>query len=284
MLHTPTLRPANLKDLNPLIQIIDGSAYVHRHLDWRPTLDWLGSQPFWLMENRGRIIAALAIPVEPVEPLWIRLFVVAHSMDPAEAFQSLLAAALPAAQRSETPATIAALALQDWMRLTLEQCGIPRRQDVIVLRWNPREAAHPVLPDGVQIRWMTVWDLPEVAAIDNQAFEDIWRCSFRSVEMSYASADYATVLTLDGKIAAFQTSGQTRQGAHLARLAVAPSQQGRHFGRLLVEDLLAEFTSRGLDHITVNTQSDNLISQTLYRSLGFEFTGERFPVHTKQVA
>lgn len=283
MVHTPIFRPANLQDLNPLVQLISGSAYVHRHLDWRPALHWLGSQPFWVMEYEGHIAAALAIPVEPVEPMWVRLFAVDYYLDPVEIFQILFSAALNTLQRSETPVTVAALALQNWMRQTLEQCGIPRHQDVVVLRWNPREAPRPILPDGVQIRWMTARDLPEVAAIDNQAFEDIWRCSYHSVELSFASADYATVLTLDGKIAGFQISGQTRQGAHLARLAIEPSQQGQHLGRLLVQDLLAEYTGRGFDHITVNTQSDNLISQALYRSQGFEFTGERFPVHTLQV-
>lgn len=283
MIQTPTYRPAELHDFQALVHFLDWSAYVHRHLDWRPTMEWLGTQPFWIMVQRDRIVAALAIPEEPGEPLWIRLFAVAGQVDPAEALQALLAAAGPSLRQIQPPGTITALALQDWMGLTLMKCGIPHRQDVIVLRWHPRDIQRPLLPDGIQIRSMHFTDLAEVARIDNAAFEDIWRCSVRSVEMSYQSADYASVLTLDGQIAGFQTSSQTQYGAHLARLAVSPLYQGKRFGRLLVEDMLAEYTDRGLFRITVNTQSDNLISQSLYQSLGFLPTGERFPVHAVQV-
>ena len=35
---------------------------------------------------------------------------------------------------------------------------------------------------------------------------------------------------------------------------------------------------RGLEVITVNTQSDNLASQKLYHGLGFRVYGRRYPV------
>ncbi|MEJ5226157.1 MAG: GNAT family N-acetyltransferase, partial [Anaerolineales bacterium] len=69
-------------------------------------------------------------------------------------------------------------------------------------------------------------------------------------------------------------------GAHLARLAVHPNAQQRGVGRALLADLIDKVSAHGLQRITVNTQGKNLVSQALYRKMGFVPSGESYPVFT----
>ena len=54
------LRPAVPSDHRQLTNLMHFSPYVHRHLDWRYPLDWIGASPFFVLENDGQISAALA--------------------------------------------------------------------------------------------------------------------------------------------------------------------------------------------------------------------------------
>jgi ribosomal protein S18 acetylase RimI-like enzyme len=74
------------------------------------------------------------------------------------------------------------------------------------------------------------------------------------------------------------TGGGTH--AHLARLAVHPSMQGRGTGKALLGDLFTSLTHSGISRLSVNTQSDNFGSLSLYQKMGFVRTGEQYPVYT----
>ncbi|MBP8165280.1 MAG: GNAT family N-acetyltransferase, partial [Anaerolineales bacterium] len=67
-------------------------------------------------------------------------------------------------------------------------------------------------------------------------------------------------------------------GAHLARLGVGKTAQGRGVGTALVNDLIQALGSMQINRLSVNTQSDNSISLALYKKMGFVRTGESFPV------
>jgi ribosomal protein S18 acetylase RimI-like enzyme len=54
--------------------------------------------------------------------------------------------------------------------------------------------------------------------------------------------------------------------------------QGRGVGSALVSDLIQSLDQNQLSRLTVNTQSDNLTSLSLYKKFGFMRTGEQFPV------
>ena len=48
-------RPATQDDRRQLDNLIHFEPHVHRHLDWRRPLDWIGHSPFWVAEKDGRI-------------------------------------------------------------------------------------------------------------------------------------------------------------------------------------------------------------------------------------
>jgi ribosomal protein S18 acetylase RimI-like enzyme len=66
---------------------------------------------------------------------------------------------------------------------------------------------------------------------------------------------------------------------HLARLAVHPEFQRMGIAYSLVYDLLRQFDQQGFWRVTVNTQSDNQPSLSLYKQFGFKRTGEEIPVY-----
>jgi ribosomal protein S18 acetylase RimI-like enzyme len=99
----------------------------------------------------------------------------------------------------------------------------------------------------------------------------------------FAQAPYATVAENESGVIGYQISTGGGQRAHLARLAVQPAVQGRGAGRALLSDLFRYITYAGISRLSVNTQSDNQVSLSLYQRMGFIRTGELYPVYTFDV-
>jgi ribosomal protein S18 acetylase RimI-like enzyme len=59
--------------------------------------------------------------------------------------------------------------------------------------------------------------------------------------------------------------------------------QGHGVGRALLSDLFNRITQNGIARLSVNTQSDNATSLSLYKKMGFQRTGEEYPVYTFKV-
>ena len=73
-------RRAVAEDHQEIASLMLHEANVHRHLDWRSPIDWLGSPEYWVLEQAGRVSAALACPAprrNSVKKLLLLLIVVA---------------------------------------------------------------------------------------------------------------------------------------------------------------------------------------------------------------
>jgi ribosomal protein S18 acetylase RimI-like enzyme len=97
-----------------------------------------------------------------------------------------------------------------------------------------------------------------------------------TLRRAFAQAYYATVAENESGIIGYQLSTGGGQRAHLARLAVHPAGQGKGVGRALLSDLFTYLTYRGIPRLSVNTQSDNRVSLSLYQRMGFVRTGEQY--------
>ena len=272
------LRQATITDLSRLSNFLTASPRLHRHLDWRPPLEWLGQQPFWLAEQDNLIGAALAIPADPPGIAWVRLFACAAGVNPIDAWEQLFNRCLedPAL---DTRTILPSLALSDWYASILRRSGFEHHQDIVGLEREVEfESANLTSNPDLFVRLMEPDDLPVVAAIDQAAFEPIWQNSLHQVEQSYEQAGIATVAEWDEGIVGFQISTINMFAAHLARLAVMPGLQGRKVGTTLLHDLVQRCRTDRLWQITINTQDDNYASLALYRKVGFKLSGEHFPV------
>jgi ribosomal protein S18 acetylase RimI-like enzyme len=272
------VRPARTSDQNRIANLIYFEPNIHRHLDWRTPLEWLGAPEYWVAEQEGQVLAALACPPDPENIAWVRLFVHSSLVPAQEAWRKLWQTAHEAlAHRPDT--TVAAIVLQGWFKELLLETGFRQQQEIVMLEHSLTAFEELPIPAGFSIRQMNFDDLPAVARLDAAAFAPLWQNSLKSLQHAFSQAGPASVaIAADGQIIGYQVSTKNPFGAHLARLAVHPILQGRNLGYVIVQELLRQLQQGGVRRLTVNTQSDNRASLALYRKIGFVPTGERYSV------
>jgi ribosomal protein S18 acetylase RimI-like enzyme len=275
------VRSADLNDHQQLSNLIFFETRLHRHLDWRSPLEWLGAPYYWALEEGRQITAALACPTEVDGIAWVRLFVYTGHWSPENAWGQLWDTAREAITH-DGGATVAAIAMQPWFQRVLADSNFENRQQIVMLEWHSQSWQSTKM-DGIRIRRMTEADIPTVTRVDNAAFEPLWHNSFDTLQRAFSQALVATVAESREGIIGYQLTTGHGQRAHLARLAVQPSLQGRGVGRALLSDLFAYLTRTGTTRLSVNTQSDNKVSLKLYNTMGFNRTGEEYPVYTFEV-
>jgi [ribosomal protein S18]-alanine N-acetyltransferase len=274
-----SVREAGQGDQQKLANLIHFEVHVHRHLDWKTPLDWIGDQPYLVAEAGKKMIAALACPPAPDDVAWIRLFAVSSEINIAEAWDLLWPAALERMRASRQVQTAAVIPLQRWFQNLLSASAFEQTHRVVMLSRDLLRGSLPPVPDGAGMRPMSLDDLHAVEAVDAAAFPKVWQHSLDCLEAAFRQAALASVVELEGRVVGYQISTATPLGGHLARLAVLPDLQGRKIGSVLVADVLSQFARRGAHTLTVNTQQDNLASLALYEKHGFIRTGEEYPVY-----
>jgi ribosomal protein S18 acetylase RimI-like enzyme len=272
------VRPADPSDHQQLSNLIFFESRLHRHLDWRSPLEWLGAPFYWALEEGGQITAALACPPERAGIAWVRLFVYTGRWSAQDAWGMIWPVARAEIARAGG-AKVAAIAIQPWFQELLAAGQFENRQQIVMLEWRYQPSAARDT-GGIQIRKMTETDLPEVEQTDAASFDPLWQNPLETIHKAFAQALYATVAENESGIIGYQLSTGSGQRAHLARLAVHPSVQGRGAGRALLSDLFRYLSYAGIPRLSVNTQSDNQVSLSMYQRMGFVRTGEEYPVYT----
>jgi ribosomal protein S18 acetylase RimI-like enzyme len=276
------VRLADLKDHQQLSNLIFFETRSHRHLDWRSPLEWLGNPYYWMVENNAHITAALACPEETKGIAWVRLFVHSGAWTAEDAWALLWDSAKEDIARAGG-ASVAAIAQHLWFKNVLELAGFENRQDIVMLEWveqtwTLREA------DGIHIRKMAEADLPNVVIVDGASFDPLWHNSHETLRRALAQSLFATVAEDEGGVIGYQVTTGSNSRAHLARLAVHSSAQGRGVGSAILVDLFTRLGQNGYGKLSVNTQSDNQTSLSLYKKMGFTRTGASYPVYTFDVS
>ena len=276
------VRPADADDRGPLSNLVFSEPHVHKHLDWKAPLEWLGFSPFMVLQDGARLVGALACPPDPESIAWVRLFVFASNLNGFSAWRPLWLAARQELAK-QGGGTAAVIATQRWLDPILLENGFELVNHIVLFEMNTDTASGVPLQQDREIRPMLPADLPQVAELDWAAFEPLWRNSLAALTHAYAQATYASVAEEGSGLVGYQLSTGGMFGTHLARLAVRPGVQRRGLGAALVRDLIAHIPAGREPRLTVNTQADNSASHTLYARLGFRETGERFPVYAFEV-
>ena len=271
------IRRASLIDQPVLANLLVKENNIHHHLDWRTPYEWLGSQPFWVSENKGQFLAALACTQEILPAAWIRLFAVAPSIKPERAWELLFEKVL-ADFTIYADIQIVSLAVQNWFEEILQANHFNICQNIIVLEWNGDLPGPAQMQKGIILRRMTDSDINSVLTLDHLCFDDIWKISKKSLKLAYNQSTYSIVAELENKIVGYQISSSVLNNAHLSRLAVLPNLQRQGIAYLIVRNLLEYYFMTGISKVTVNTQDDNRASLALYSRLGFKHSGDFYPV------
>src|SRR5512134_329713 len=162
------VRPADLSDHQQLSNLIFFESRLHRHLDWRSPLEWLGAPFYWALEEAGQITAALACPTERDGIAWVRLFVYAGRWSAESAWNMIWATAREEIAQAGG-ARVAAIAIQPWFQDVLAGSGVENHQQMVMLEWRYQSSFAPTTPrgpNGIRIRRMNESDLPEVEKTD----------------------------------------------------------------------------------------------------------------------
>jgi ribosomal protein S18 acetylase RimI-like enzyme len=276
MPFTGSVQKAQKEDISSVAAFLEKAALIHRHLDWRPTLDWLGSQPFLLYMDQKEIHGLLAAVPDPPGVAWLHCFAASSASMADEAWTNLYDEASAMLLASDT--SLYAIGLEDWFYNLLIRQGFASRQNIVVLVWNHHMKSLPDSEPDLLIRPMIAADLDEVALVDARSFEKQWVNSKETIEFSFVQSQHSSVAEIGDQIVGYELTTANQYSAHLARLAVLPEFQHRGIARQLVTNMLRRFSNTGVLQITVNTQSDNDASLHLYNGLGFELTGETYPV------
>jgi ribosomal protein S18 acetylase RimI-like enzyme len=273
-----SIRNAQSTDRSRLANLIHFGSYTHQHLDWKSPLEWIGSEPYLLVEKNGDLFAALACPPDLPKITWIRLFVVNSLINFNQAWKFLWGPAKEKLSRIGNN-QVAAISLQSWFNELLERSGFEHKDNVVVLIWERSTPLQDPALTNIQIRMMMHEDLNTIEKIDHESFGSMWKNSLESLELAFQQSSIASVAQLEEEIVGYQFSTTSSMGGHLARLAVKTSMQGRGIGYSMIHQLLIQFRSQGVRHVTVNTQQSNIASLALYSKAGFNITGESYRVY-----
>ena len=272
------IRSATNFDRHRIANLIHFGSHVHQHLDWMSPLDWIGKEPYLVMDNIEGLLATFACPPDLPEITWIRLFAVSSKIRADEAWRLLWEQCLDGL-RSRGKIQVTALSMQKWFSEILEGSNFKHTDNVIVLITELTDKFLDLPPKSIKIRQMLFEDLPVVHHIDHAAFSKEWRNSREALENAFHQSSYPTVAEVGNEIVGYQYSTCSGMGGHLARLAVKERMQRRGIGYSLVQDVILHFLQNDIKNVSVNTQESNRKSISLYAKAGFKLTGETYRVY-----
>ena len=160
-----------------------------------------------------------------------------------------------------------------WMARALSDAGFAVLDEVQFFELDGRRRRGTALPVPAQpalLQPARASDLAALAEVDAAAFPPLWHFGYEDMlelllrsRMQVAWYDSRPI----GYAALIANSGAETQ---LARLAVHPAVQKQGVGRQLLYDAVRYALETGYETLVLNTQTDNLRSQRLYRSFGFQ--------------
>lgn len=128
---------------------------------------------------------------------------------------------------------------------------------------------------NMEIRRMTVEDIPSVVALDQMSFSLPWpERSFR-FELTENPASRCWVVEQDGRIAGMLVAWMLVDEAHIATIATHPDFRRRGIARNLLAYALRYMSREGAVTSFLEVRESNTAAQEMYRQFGYEAVGRR---------
>jgi len=124
---------------------------------------------------------------------------------------------------------------------------------------------------GVNVRWMIRRDMPEVIAIEREAFEFPWSDDEFTGCLRQRNC-IGMVAEMADSIVAFMIYELHRTKLHVLNFAVLRSHRRLGIGTRMMEKLVAKLTPERRGRIVLEVRETNLPAQLFFRSLGFRAT------------
>jgi ribosomal-protein-alanine N-acetyltransferase len=127
---------------------------------------------------------------------------------------------------------------------------------------------------AIVLRTMIEADLPNVLAVENSSYSIPWsETTFRGL-LRRSDAELV-VATDDASIIGHAVYWYVLAQGELGTVAVAPPARGRGVGAMLVKEIVARASKRGVRELFLEVRPSNTHARTLYGKFGFEQVGRR---------
>ena len=126
----------------------------------------------------------------------------------------------------------------------------------------------------MKIELLSQHDIARIVLIEQQANPYPWQ---ESAFISSFADSYFSYKLLDesGELQGFYFAQLILEQLELFNICVAPTQQGKGYGRILMQHFLQEGAARGATEVFLEVRSSNLAAIALYQRHGFTQTGLR---------
>ena len=265
------VRCATPEDWLAVKTLIYGARHSMPDLWWWE--EYLGDELFVVSQGGAGLVGAFLACPDASPVAWVRIAALEDGMEVVPWLQQVLPIALAALRRRQAQ-ILAWLDYRGWASPHLAAVGFRRLTDVVTMIKTDRHLPLPRWSD-ITLRPATQADVPAVVAVDRAAFAPHWWNSAATLRRRYARSSCFAVAEQGGEIIGYAEAERRSSSAHINRIAVLPAHQGGGVGSALLAYALRRLWHAGAEHITLNTQTDNVASLRLYRRFGFEPLGER---------
>lgn len=127
----------------------------------------------------------------------------------------------------------------------------------------------------MKAREMTIADVPRIVIIEKESFATPWSQEAFRTELTTNSLARYLVLEEGDQIIAYGGYWQILDEGHITNIAVAANQRGKGYGRAILEALIRDARSLGVQYMTLEVRRSNAPAIALYESFGFTIEGVR---------
>ncbi len=119
----------------------------------------------------------------------------------------------------------------------------------------------------------TADDIDQVAQLDASAFEFAW--SRNDFESSLKAGHSFLLLKEEESLLGMAVYMQIFEQSELLTIAVAPDQQGKGYGKLILNEVMARLAAHGAESLFLEVRESNERARNLYRNAGFQEISRR---------
>jgi ribosomal protein S18 acetylase RimI-like enzyme len=256
--------PSDARTIDKLMSTADRLAL---HVPWSDVQDALSAHDFFLIEDKGQPRCVCGAFVGPDIVAQIQVFVLQDDWSVSET----LAVLLPVIKRHLRHKGVKILAfvgMEKWLLEGLTANGFRCADTIVTLQKTDQRISAPGNP-YVIVRSARPSDFTDILAIDQVAFEPLWRNTVDTLAGHLARCPYFVVAELGEQTVGYEYLSLVGRHGHLTRIAVHPKCFGQRIGVRLLAEAVHFFGRRRVFGITLNTQQSNHRARRLYEWFGF---------------
>ena len=127
---------------------------------------------------------------------------------------------------------------------------------------------------AVEIRKMEERDIPPIVSIEKKSFLSPWPFEELSTRFKVSNNHYL-VAKEEEAVLGYVECEIVADECRITRLAVDPLYRGKGIGKRLVRAVLDSAEEWNINNFLLEVRASNIISQNLYKGLGFKEVGKR---------